>query len=57
MQKKKRAGGGGIAEDFVTLPLQTGRAPRSADFRPAAATAGSLRREIIPLACVTLKRP
>lgn len=31
--KKKWAAGGGIAEDFVTLPLQTGRAPRSADLR------------------------
>ena len=55
--KKKRADGGGIAEDFVTLPLQTGRATSGADFRPAAATADPLRREIIPLACVTLKRP
>ena len=55
--QKKRVGGGGIAEDFVTLPLQTGCAPRGADLRPAAATAGPLRREIIPLACVTLKRP
>ena len=55
--KKKRAGGGGIAEDFVTLPLQTGRAPSGADLRSVAVTAGPLRREIIPLACVTLKRP
>ena len=46
--QKKRVGGSGIAEDFVTLPLQTGCTPRGADFRPAAATADPLRREITP---------
>lgn len=32
--QKKRASGGGIAEDFVTLPRKRDTSPSGADFRP-----------------------
>ena len=55
--KKKRASGGGIAEDFVTLPRKRDTPPSGADFRPPPLRPAAPMRRDPPPSPVTLKRP
>ena len=56
--QKKRGSGGGIAEDFVTLPRKRDTPPSGADFRPHRSDRPpQCDEKSSPLACVTLKRP
>ena len=55
--KKKRASGGGIAEDFVTLLRKRDTPPSGADFRPHRSDRPPQCDETLPPSPVTLKRP
>ena len=49
--QKKRASGGGIAEDFVTLPRKRDTPPSGADFRLHRSDRPPQCDETSPLAC------
>lgn len=49
--KKKRANGGGIAADFVTLPRKRDTLSSGADFRPHRSDRPPQCDETLPLAC------